>query len=107
MAADATALPTHVQAKVEGLDGGVHSVSLKRKYVGSIEILAKALAKAFAASGLPASSAPPLEALRKMKMKISLDFDGANRVKVDPSDPAGLARAASEAYALFAWMPKK
>ena len=85
----------------------MHSFSLKRKYVGSVEILAKALAKAFAVGGLPESSAPPLATLRTMKMKIALDADGANRIKVDASTPAGLAQAENEAYSLFAWTSKK
>ena len=101
------ALPSHVDVKIEGLDGQVHSIMLKRKYVASVEMLCRTLAKALPAAGVAATAVPPLEKFRLMKMKMSLDADGAQRVKVDPTDQAAYSRAVCEAHALFAWNPKK
>ena len=77
---------------------GVHTLELSRKRLGSLDALARGLAK-----GLPEGTAPTAAELAEFKMKFSRDEKAEERVKLDPKDAAALREAAAEAHSLFAW----
>jgi hypothetical protein len=97
------------QVSIEGSDGVVRALALKRKYLETLALLGAALHKA-----LPEGVAPSVAQLEAGALKAKYTAraqpheagDALSRHKLELNEPSALCRAAREAHELYLW-PRK